>query len=79
LGHPVRLVLFSLGLLLIVVGIAAPHGFLSTGEVLAGAALIGCSLLPFISARKKGVALKDLPWIKAAKAGGDTQKPKGGA
>jgi hypothetical protein len=78
LGHPVRLILVSLGLLLIVVGVLAPHGFLSIGEILAGAVLIGCSLLPFISARKKGVALKDLPWIKAAKTGGDTDKSKSG-
>jgi hypothetical protein len=65
-----RLFLVSSGILLMVVAIAAPHGAISVAEFCAGAVLICLALWLPISARKKGTALKDLPWIKAAKKGG---------
>lgn len=64
LNHPARLLIFGLGILLIVVAVGAPRGSLSLVELGAGAALI-CFALWLGPARKKGVALKDLPWIKA--------------
>jgi len=56
-----------LGILLIVVAVGAPHGVLSMAELGAGAVLICLALWLIVPARKKGVALKDLPWIKATK------------
>lgn len=64
-----RLSFFSLGILLIVVAIGAPRGGLSLAEFGAGAVLICLGLWLLIPARKKGTALKDLPWIKATKKG----------
>jgi hypothetical protein len=65
LNHPARLLISGLGILLIVVAVGAPHGSLSLVELGAGAALICFALWLIGPARKKGVALKDLPWIKA--------------
>jgi len=64
LNHPARLLVLGLGILLIVVAVGAPHGSLSLVELGAGAALICFALWLIGPARKKGVALKDLPWIK---------------
>jgi hypothetical protein len=65
LNHPARFLISGLGILLIVVAVGAPHGSLSLIEFGAGAALICFALWLIGPARKKGVALKDLPWIKA--------------
>jgi hypothetical protein len=56
-----------LGILLIVVAVGAPHGVLSIVEFCAGAVLICLAVWLPIPARKKSVALKDLPWIKPTK------------
>ena len=75
---PFRLSVFSLGILLIVVAVGAPHGVLSMAELGAGAALICLAIWVLSPARKKGVALKDLPWIKSTKSGNGSD-PKTGA
>jgi hypothetical protein len=61
--------ILALGILLIVVAIGAPHGVLSLAEVGAGAVLICLAVWLLVPTRKNGVALKDLPWIKATKKG----------
>jgi len=63
-------------MLLVVVALGAPRGLLSVGELCAAAVLIGLALL-FLPSRKKGVALKDLPWIKAARNGSDSDPSPG--
>ena len=66
---PLRLSILSLGILLIVVAIGAPHGVLSVAEFGAGAVLICLAVWLLVPTRKNGVALKDLPWIKSTKKG----------
>lgn len=73
--RPVRLSLFALGILLIVVALGAPRALFSIGELCGGAILIGIGLL--VRPRKRGVALKDLPWIKAAKSDRDSDSNAG--
>jgi hypothetical protein len=66
-----------LGILLIVVAVGAPHGVLSMAEFGAGAVLICLAVWLLVPRRKSGVALKDLPWIKATKKDGGSDSNSG--
>lgn len=77
MARTARLFLFALGIVLIVVALAAPRALFSIGELCAGAILIGIGFLLFVPSRKKGVALKDLPWIKAANNDSDSDSSAG--